>query len=400
MREYLRLDKVWLEKQLIFVCHSMGGIVARRFLISEQADIIDSNKRIGFFLVASPSLGSAYANFVKAIAPIYNMQLDALRFSQTNAWLNALDRDFINLKERRRVSLFGKELVEDNFIISRRFFRRAQIVPPYAGAKYFGEPLRVAHSDHMTIAKPENSKALQHRVLVEFVRSAIDGLPPGDTAADDTSDAIAVSKSEVVERQTLISSPKSANNPVLLDWPPELKPTPVLSRNGRKFNFKVLLSVTVGCLSMALVAPLVVHVMDEYRFERALGEPSGRQVLSGIKSWDKLPRSMQQPIAGGLSDLDLAQALRERGTLRLEGSEIQVGWPGSQTQAALYVHTLELVDNSSFVTNGNIVTIVVARIISQGGKIVSFSPQNLTASKSSASGLSGGEVKNRFTHKY
>ena len=85
--------------------------------------VIHSNKRIGLFLVASPSLGSTYANFVEAIAPIYNVQLDALRFSQENTWLNALDRDFINLKERKRIPIFGKELVEDNFIIARRAFR-------------------------------------------------------------------------------------------------------------------------------------------------------------------------------------------------------------------------------------------------------------------------------------
>ena len=42
MREYFRLDSIWLEKQLIFVCHSMGGILARRFLVSEQAEIIHS----------------------------------------------------------------------------------------------------------------------------------------------------------------------------------------------------------------------------------------------------------------------------------------------------------------------------------------------------------------------
>jgi alpha-beta hydrolase superfamily lysophospholipase len=47
------------QKQIIFVCHSMGGIVARRFLISDQAEIIDTRKRIGLFLVSSPSSGQS-----------------------------------------------------------------------------------------------------------------------------------------------------------------------------------------------------------------------------------------------------------------------------------------------------------------------------------------------------
>jgi hypothetical protein len=151
----------------------MGGIVARRFLVSWQSEIIGTNKRIGLFLVASPSLGSTYANFVSAVAPMYNIQLDELRFGQTNAWLNALDRDFLNLKETNRANIFGRELIEDEFVAARNFLRRAQVVPPWSGAKYFGEPLKIAYSDHLTIAKPETPNAIQHRVLVEFIRTAI-----------------------------------------------------------------------------------------------------------------------------------------------------------------------------------------------------------------------------------
>jgi predicted alpha/beta hydrolase family esterase len=82
LREYFQLDELWSQDQLIFVCHSLGGIIARRFLISKQVNI--TGKRIGLFLVASPSLGSNYANFISAISPMYNSQLNSLKFSQTN----------------------------------------------------------------------------------------------------------------------------------------------------------------------------------------------------------------------------------------------------------------------------------------------------------------------------
>jgi hypothetical protein len=212
MREYFRLDGLWSEKQLIFVCHSMGGIVARRFLITQQLQLIRSHTKTGLFLIASPSLGATYANFVNAIAPIYNLQLDLLRFSQDNAWLNALDRDLINLKEGEAIEIFGKELVEDKFLV-KRLLGFSQIVPPWAGAKYFGEPLRIAYSDHLTIAKPESSTALQHRILVEFIRLAI-----GKSVAKQSDLQMMAEAGSPKGADTALQPSSPTRNPILIDW--------------------------------------------------------------------------------------------------------------------------------------------------------------------------------------
>ncbi|WP_411196584.1 esterase/lipase family protein [Rhizobium sp.] len=175
MRDYFRLDQVLdgePNQLLIFVCHSMGGILARRFVVANQLELVERKTRFAFFLIASPSLGAQYANFVAAVAPLYNAQLDILRFSQTNHWLNTLDKDFLNLKEGRKLLISGRELVEDQFAAHRSFLRFKQIVPPWTGAKYFGNPIKIPGSDHMTIAKPSGLGDLQHRLLVEFVKSA------------------------------------------------------------------------------------------------------------------------------------------------------------------------------------------------------------------------------------
>src|ERR1700722_19040373 len=58
----LGFDKVSDLRNLIFVCHSMGGIVVRKFLVERQLTLIDKSIRIGLLLVASPSLGSEYAS--------------------------------------------------------------------------------------------------------------------------------------------------------------------------------------------------------------------------------------------------------------------------------------------------------------------------------------------------
>jgi len=58
LKEQFRQDKLHDYKQVLFVCHSMGGIVARKFIVSREADFSGPGQAVGLFLVASPSLGS------------------------------------------------------------------------------------------------------------------------------------------------------------------------------------------------------------------------------------------------------------------------------------------------------------------------------------------------------
>ena len=169
LKEHLRLDGLLESKRLIFVCHSMGGIVVRQLLVVRQAEFIEQKTEVGLFLVASPSLGAGYANWLSGLACIVgNSQVQALRFAQDNVWLNDLDTNFQNLKEAGKLSLIGKELVEDQAIVLHKFLR-TQVVEPFSGARYFGEHYKVPRSDHSTIAKPENSGAIQHRLLCRFI---------------------------------------------------------------------------------------------------------------------------------------------------------------------------------------------------------------------------------------
>jgi hypothetical protein len=170
LHAYLGLDDLLRLRNLIFVCHSMGGIVVRQMLVTRQAMLIEKGIRIGLFLVASPSLGSDYANLVSLLAKaLGNTQAQALRFANNNTWLNDLDVNFTNLKESKRLFLDGQEIVEDNFVILPGFFRN-QVVPRFSGARYFRESLKIPKSDHFTIAKPSSPDALQHRLLVQFIR--------------------------------------------------------------------------------------------------------------------------------------------------------------------------------------------------------------------------------------
>jgi hypothetical protein len=168
LREYFRLDNLLSSSGIIFVCHSMGGIVVRRFLVNQQSDLIEKNLKLGLFLVASPSLGSEYANMLNLISSAMgHTQASALKFSQNNVWLNDLDKDFINLINGK-LQIKGKELIEDLPLYGKGFIRR-QIVEPFSGAKYFGNSFKVPGSDHITIATPVNRESVQHRLLIQFI---------------------------------------------------------------------------------------------------------------------------------------------------------------------------------------------------------------------------------------
>ena len=170
LTEHLALDGITGSTGLILVCHSMGGIVARRYLVSRATELIERHVQVAIFLLASPSLGADYADWLKPLAKLVgHSQGDALRFARSNIWLTDLDRDFLNLKEQGRLSIVGKELIEDRFIALRWLWRK-QVVEPFSGARYFGEPYKVPESDHFSIAKINDEHAVQHRQLKRFVR--------------------------------------------------------------------------------------------------------------------------------------------------------------------------------------------------------------------------------------
>ncbi len=167
LKELMRLDGLFDCRGVVFVAHSMGGIIARKLLVERASDF--TGCALGLFLVASPSIGSSYANYIAPLARLIgHSQADALRFSQQNAWLMDLDKEFTNLKEERLLSIVGKEIIEDKFILLPGLIQK-QVVEPFAGAKYFGEAIKIAGSNHFSIAKPASADALQNRLLVRFL---------------------------------------------------------------------------------------------------------------------------------------------------------------------------------------------------------------------------------------
>lgn len=170
LKECLHLDGVIQARKLVFVAHSMGGIIVRRYLVQRCDELVERGVELGLFLIASPSLGSPYANWLSPIAKLMgHSQGQVLTFCQSNHWLNDLNGDFRNLLARGKAIVYGRELVEDQFIAFKRFRWFTQVVPPFTGNAFFGESIKIPRSDHFSISKPENNNALQHRLLCDFI---------------------------------------------------------------------------------------------------------------------------------------------------------------------------------------------------------------------------------------
>jgi len=170
LKENMRLDGVYESRRMIFVCHSMGGIVVRKYIVEKAVDFVINRIEVGLFLVASPSLGSLYADWFSVLARFFgHKQAKVLRFVKNNYWIENLDKEFKNIKEDGKVRIIGKELIEDKFIILKKILR-SKIVDTYSAARYFGEPYKVPNSDHFSIAEPESRNAIQNRLLCKFIR--------------------------------------------------------------------------------------------------------------------------------------------------------------------------------------------------------------------------------------
>jgi hypothetical protein len=71
IRGFFAREKLWGTPRVIFVCHSVGGIAARKFVVSLQDKLIEQGMEVGLYLVASPLLGPDDANAIAFFARRY-----------------------------------------------------------------------------------------------------------------------------------------------------------------------------------------------------------------------------------------------------------------------------------------------------------------------------------------
>lgn len=155
------------KKNLVFVTHSTGGIVAR-YMLEAWSDNF-TEKKIGLCLYASPSFGSKLSSKLGAVCSFFNHKL-ATELQWGSAILEDLDDRFFGLLDTGKLSISGMEAYE-NKAPFRIPFTSTRIVEKGSAARYFGSRTLVANSDHSSIVKPETKSCQSHEILLDFLNN-------------------------------------------------------------------------------------------------------------------------------------------------------------------------------------------------------------------------------------
>lgn len=164
-------------RNIVFVCHSMGGIVCRQMLLSHWGDF--RSKRIGIALIASPSCGSRLADYIGPIARVYKNE-QALMLRWKSEVLETLDSEFKRLLSTVEPNqLCGIEFAEHHALMPSAvaflrwkwlpFKNRDRVVEKDSAYRYFSDRKLIPNTDHSSIVKPVSSKETVHQYLCDFV---------------------------------------------------------------------------------------------------------------------------------------------------------------------------------------------------------------------------------------
>lgn len=245
---------------LLFVCHSQGGIVARRMLVTNAREF--SGKRVGLFLCGSPSWGSFWGQLARPVTRALGFR-QAAELAWGDTSLEYLDRDFLRLIKDKVISgLCGFSIVETKGPLGL-----PKVVSAVSATRYFSEWAKIPHAGHGDIVKPATTKHLSHVYLREFARSNgffNEHALPG--AMTNTSAAPSYGQAEAVPTYNI-----SANATGVLGSATSFEKTP------RQFEGEELIKRVISADDMGIVSDLLnarwtlSHLSEVLRHKPDLG---------------------------------------------------------------------------------------------------------------------------------
>lgn len=153
-------------KTIIFLCHSMGGIVVRYMLTARPWEFED--KIIGLVLIASPSSGSPWANRLDLLLEYFRHK-QGIQLKLGNWTLEDVDGRFRIIVNAKRINLIGAEACENKFIFDSKWLTPLEPVVPRASAGvYFNRVRMLADTDHFTCVKPNDENHPAYEFFLDF----------------------------------------------------------------------------------------------------------------------------------------------------------------------------------------------------------------------------------------
>jgi protein SERAC1 len=169
------------ERPIVFVTHSLGGILAKEILrISRECSDVDWNRvsdntRMVVFL-ATPHTGASLAATVKFIAPkLSSTHIDLL--SNDSGYLSTLNhsyRDWATTSGIRTVSYYEKHKTKNIALV----VSRESSDPGVSNTR----PVAI-DADHVSICKPASRDALIYTSICRHLKIVVQACPPSPSAA-------------------------------------------------------------------------------------------------------------------------------------------------------------------------------------------------------------------------
>ncbi len=170
-------DGVMQHKQLIFITHSMGGLVARALLL--KFDEVVNKTRFIFFL-STPTTGAAIGNWASLVSP--NPQF--LDLKQLSEYLANVQRDWVDRGFVITVASYcAYEKEETRFVL---------VVDQASATALCNKVLLPVQTNHEDIAKPADQTARQYAAFRTYFKK--------EMLASNINDELLVSKLALVDR--------------------------------------------------------------------------------------------------------------------------------------------------------------------------------------------------------
>lgn len=154
---------VWNYDNVVFVAHSMGGLVTLRYLITHP----EQRRKVPLVaLYASPMDGAQIANIAQHVAS--NPALAQMLDSDANEFLATLNEDWLRIPERER------PLVRCAYETAKT--HGVMVVTRRSGTRYCtGNLLPIEGSDHIDIVKPDRPTHSSIEMLVNALKRDVFG---------------------------------------------------------------------------------------------------------------------------------------------------------------------------------------------------------------------------------
>ncbi len=160
---------------IIFICHSMGGLVARQALV-RRPDLF-KDKQITLLTFGTPAKGVSLAVKLERIAQAAGHH-QVLALKSDSPPLTALHQDFADLAAGSKGRITGAEFVESHLVAPRyklvrlldsHLIRPQPLVGMDSQGGYFGQPRLLFGTDHRSISRPDSISHPSHQALKDFL---------------------------------------------------------------------------------------------------------------------------------------------------------------------------------------------------------------------------------------